>query len=685
MKTLLVLSEHPELAENVRAGLDSGLYRVLHRSSAEEAEPILAHELADACLVDMESSGVQGLWFLEKLSRFSNQVPIVVAIGVSEPEWEEEAYLLGIRHVIAKPVRPRLLNAILQTLWREPHNLSPQTNRPVPSVPVEPASVAPPVVSLSPVQNMGALRSFSGILTHSLDSNALLRQFLLQLRELFSINRAAIFIRTESAPHREQRLRLACSVGLASSLVNEIELSLASGIGGLVSRLGRIVRRGGSEARADLSAQKQFEILGGQVAVPIVDRDSVLGMAVFDARITGENLGNHELELIFHLLEQVGLALRNIWLHDQLAANNRMLGGILRELNCGCVVVSRDLVVLHTNKTARKYLARPTATGGDLQFTDLPEVLGSKVYHVLKTGAAVANLRYRPSEPAGATYNVNVVPFQAVAAGTPDSALLMLEDLSQAEQLRRLELEAADLRLLKSMADRCTAEINNSIVGISVHAQMFAERWRDADFRNSLQNAMVLGLERTTRLTSQMDYLARDAKKKSEPVAIKELLEHAYQQASKYFESQYEPAKRPQAIRMDKVAKGLTLNGDPAGLRLAFSELFLNAFLANKESNKEDSRVQIRIATEAGERDRTVARIEIEDDGSGFNADTAKHATTAFYARGARGVGLGLTVAKKIVDLHGGQLELVPAKPGQGGVVRVTVPVEAVERTETSH
>ncbi len=99
-------------------------------------------------------------------------------------------------------------------------------------------------------------------------------------------------------------------------------------------------------------------MLGAQVAVPILDRETVLGVAVFDGRITGEPLVNSELELIFRLLEQLGLAIKNIWLHDQLAGNHEMMADILRELSSACVVVSRDLTILHANKTARRYFGR---------------------------------------------------------------------------------------------------------------------------------------------------------------------------------------------------------------------------------------------------------------------------------------------------------------------------------------
>ena len=189
-------------------------------------------------------------------------------------------------------------------------------------------------------------------------------------------------------------------------------MSLDSGIGGQVSRLGRILRRDSDEARTDNDAQKEFELLGAQVAVPIPDRDAIVGVAVFDGRVTGEPLVNVELELIFHLLEQVGLALRNIWLHDQLAGNHEMMTDVLRELSSACIVVGRDLKVLHANKSARRHFGRKNERTGGLEFSDLPQTLGAKIYQVLKTGAAMGPFRYEPENSPGTIYSISVVPFQ---------------------------------------------------------------------------------------------------------------------------------------------------------------------------------------------------------------------------------------------------------------------------------
>ena len=234
------------------------------------------------------------------------------------------------------------------------------------------------------------------------------------------------------------------------------------------SGLGRILRRYGEEARNDVETQKEFELLGAQVAVPILDRENLLGVAVFDGRITGEPLVNSELELIFHLLEQLALAIKNIWLHDQLAGNHQMMADILRELSSACVVVSRDLTILHANKMARKYFAaagpprrrpgvqRPAPDPWRQSLPGAQDRLGDLHLQVRAGGFARHALQYQHCP----------VPTRAGWACRPRRCSWP-KTSRKAEQLQRLEIEAANLRLVKTMADRLTHEIGNALVPLS--------------------------------------------------------------------------------------------------------------------------------------------------------------------------------------------------------------------------
>ena len=385
----------------------------------------------------------------------------------------------------------------------------------------------------TPIRALEVLRDFSAVLTHSLCAEAMLKQFLLLLREIIGVNRAVIFLRPPfsgfgSSPEESRRFRSACAIGLSAGLLEHFELSFEAGLGGFLYRQGRIVRRDSEEVLDDVEMQKEFELLGVQVAIPILDREALIGVAAFDGRVTGEQLGNAELELIFHLLEQLGLAVRNIWLHDQLAANHEMMADILRQLSSACVVVSRDLAILHCNKTARQYFGKAGRRNAELEFSDLPQVLGGKVYQVLKTGTAIATFKYHPGDSPQTIYHITIVPFQRQDSPLPNSALLVVEDHTQAQQLQRLEIETANLRLVKTMADRLAHEIGNAMVPLSTHQQLLAEQYKEPEFRASLSVALSDGVKRVSRLINQMRFLARDGVEPRDAFPLAPLIEEAY-------------------------------------------------------------------------------------------------------------------------------------------------------------
>lgn len=677
MKTILILSSHPDFADVVRSGLNPEQYRVVHRISVDEAEPLLAHSLVSACVIDIDLVGVDGIWMIERLRRRDPKVPIIACTGDSQPEWEEEAFLHGVTHVLTKPVRARLLNWLFDRVLSAPAQPKTVIHQPTPS----PSPSQIPLFRgteqdrfTNAAQTLDVLRDFSSILTHSLDAEAMLKQFLLFLREILSINRAAIFLNRPCTPLTEilspedsRRLRSAAAIGLSSGLLEHFELSLDSGIGLQLSRLGRILKRESEESRVDPEVLKEFELLGAQVAVPIPGREGIIGVAVFDGRVTGELLVNVELELIFHLLEQVGLALRNIWLHDQLAGNHNMLADVLRELSSACVVVGRDLKVLHANKAARRHFGRKNQRTGEIEFSDLPQILGAKIYQVLKTGAALDPFRFEPENSPGTVYSVSILPFQQGNSKVPISALLTADDLTQGEQLRKLEVEAANLRLVKAMADRLAHEIGNALVPLSTHQQLLAEKFEDKEFRESLGDAMADSVKRVTRLVNQMRFLAREDAVSLEAFSVDALIEEAYQEARKH-----QPTEKAQ-LKYDLGGKPLIITGDRAALKHALSEIMLNALQANPKAPS----VGVRLRSEPGIAGGQDLQIDVEDNGGGFSDETARKVPAPFFTTRHVGLGLGLTVSRKIIETHHGKLEIIPPREGHAGMVRVSLPIES--------
>jgi signal transduction histidine kinase len=442
-------------------------------------------------------------------------------------------------------------------------------------------------------------------------------------------------------------------------------LSLGAGIGGALHRHGRILRATAQESIASREISKEFQLLGAEVAIPILDRESLLGVAVLDERLTGEAYTNEELSIIFHMLEEVGLSLRNTWLHDQVQANQGMLGDILGHLGSGCLVVGGNLATLHANSSARRFFLYDRPGKTHLEFSDLPQALGSMVFTVIKTGVSLPAFKFQLPHLADQYFRIAISPFRMQDASGTHAALMIIEDITEHEHAQRLEIEATRLRLVKSMAEHLAHEIGNSLVPLSTHQQLLKDSIGDPEFQESLSAALASGVKRISRLSNQMMFLAREWQGEFlESVQISDLIVEAFHEAHTFH-----PGKKlAQLSFASKELVDWKVTGDHKALRHAFSEIILNALQANPD----DPNVQVQLIQKNG--DEPSMSVEVRDSGKGFSAEAAERGPEPFFSTRNVGLGLGLTVSRRIIESHHGKIEIAPSEDGEHGMVRVSLP-----------
>lgn len=102
-------------------------------------------------------------------------------------------------------------------------------------------------------------------------------------------------------------------------------------------------------------------------------------------------------------------------------------------------------------------------------------------------------------------------------------------------------------------------------------------------------------------------------------------------------------------------------------------QVFLNLFVNAAQAIDGDG--VLRIRAHAGEGGVVV---EVGDTGRGIAPDHLAKIFRPFFTTKPRGVGLGLglSICKRIIDRHGGKLE-VSSPPGAGTIFRITLPLEA--------
>jgi len=121
------------------------------------------------------------------------------------------------------------------------------------------------------------------------------------------------------------------------------------------------------------------------------------------------------------------------------------------------------------------------------------------------------------------------------------------------------------------------------------------------------------------------------------------------------------------------------ISADPVGLRQAFTNLLTNAIDAVPEQSGAIT------VTSRYEPDHHRVLVEVTDNGPGIEADKLADIFKPFWSsKGHKGTGLGLAVAKKVVDEHGGSIDISSAV-GEGATFRIRLPeIQDAEPGDTS-
>jgi signal transduction histidine kinase/CheY-like chemotaxis protein len=154
-----------------------------------------------------------------------------------------------------------------------------------------------------------------------------------------------------------------------------------------------------------------------------------------------------------------------------------------------------------------------------------------------------------------------------------------------------------------------------------------------------------------------------------ERVDLNVVLAHSVEAAQPLIE-----ARRHQ-LMVEKAPQPVWLNGDFARLMQVMSNLLNNAM----KYSDEGSRIEIRLAAREG-----AAQVVVRDDGIGIDPALLPHIFELF-AQGQRtldraqgGLGVGLTVVHRLVELHGGTIRAKSDGPGCGAEFEVTIPCISV-------
>lgn len=123
------------------------------------------------------------------------------------------------------------------------------------------------------------------------------------------------------------------------------------------------------------------------------------------------------------------------------------------------------------------------------------------------------------------------------------------------------------------------------------------------------------------------------------------------------------------ALKFTPVASALRVRGDPVQLQQVILNLIINAIDAISEAEAKMREVTVTTALSG-----SFAEIRIGDSGPGIAAGDLKNVFDPFFTTKPQGMGMGLAIAKTIIEAHRGQI-IAENRLSGGALLTIKLPL----------
>jgi len=240
--------------------------------------------------------------------------------------------------------------------------------------------------------------------------------------------------------------------------------------------------------------------------------------------------------------------------------------------------------------------------------------------------------------------------------------LLVGNDITFLKEAQERALQSERLAAIGQMVTGLAHESRNALARSQACLEMLALTVKDRP------NALAL-IERLQNAQDHLHYLYEDVRGYASPIKLEKSLRDLaaiWREAWNQLES---ARKGKEAVLRETIEQNdLRCNVDPFRLGQVFRNIFDNAIAACSPP------IMIEIdAVAVTLGNRASLRISVRDNGPGIRLDQRPKVFDPFYTTKAKGTGLGMAIAKRIIEAHEGQIEIGDTE-GPGAIFRITLP-----------
>lgn len=629
---ILLVDDEPGIRKVVGITLADMGYDLIEAANGDEALELFRQHRPPLVLTDVRMPGTDGLELLRRIKEESPATEVILVTGHGDMEVAVAGLKLGACDFISKPAGPDALEVAISRAAER-------------------------------IDTRERLRR------HTEELESLVRE---QSQRLLALER-------QSAARQAVEGLSQAMGGLAGELAGDF--ALFNGLPCLVSiqdreqrvlsangpyreRFGERVGLPGYEVYAGLASKPENSPVGRTLATGegqrlregvITPDESLTAVTVHTAPIKG---AGGEVELVLELLVEAGEVQR---LQDELRLSRRRYQQLFDEAPCYIAVLDRSLRIQAAN---RRYAAEFGQHEGGLCYQvacGRPRpCFGCPALKTLEDGQShqgELTVRGKGGEP------IHVVVWTAPIRNEHGEIEGVMEMGTDITALARMQDHLASLGML-------IASLSHGIKGLLTALDGGVYKV-NAGFRNGDSAMVQAGWSKVTGLIGRIKgmvldilFYAKERELKLRDLPVADLVRQVAEAAAPKAEKQGVTLR----VEMDEDLGNCRM--DEVVLAAALVNLLENAMDAcGDDCGKPEHEVVFRARNDA-----SGVLLEVEDNGCGMSADTLNRLFSVFFStKGSRGTGLGLFIAKKAVDQHGGRIGAV-SDPGLGSTFRIWLP-----------
>lgn len=657
---ILVVDDEKGVVHSCVRILERQGFTVSGLTDSQAAPDLLRQESFDLLLTDIKMPRLDGLELLRLAKEIDPHLTVVLITGYGTMEDAINAIRLGAQGFLMKPFEPEeLVSTIKDNLARRTHlqdSLRLQTLLPlleinqILQVAGGETSLVQRVLEIARRETRAARLAWLSCQPHAVKS-------------------AFQTVKTLNQPDNQPQLKLVelavvCQNGFQPSQLRQTTIDTVLAGGQPHWLLG--------DGTLTAALKGQSNVVGA--LFPLVIKGAVVGILTAEAGNGGSGgpFNQISLDLLLVLAGQLAIMLENVQLFQQTEALRRFNEDIILNMTNGLIAIDQNGYVTAFNPAASTMLgnqAEETLWQPLHQLTSQCEDLIRIFNETMTTGKSYAHqeitLRHRDGETR--PVSVSTAPLGTGAAGGRSVGVVgVLEDLSEIKAMEAERRRLDRLAALGEMSAVVAHEIRNPIAGIAAGID-YLTRNAPKDSPEYEGAAMMRGeIQRVNHILEDILFVARPTRLRLANEDVSQILDSVLKRCGSQVEesrvkvishySENLPQLKVDRQRLEQVFTNLIINATqamPQG-----GELSLQTGLAPGQNGKASEQVMIVIA----------------DTGPGIPAEAQQQIFEPFFTTKTRGTGLGLTVARRIIEEHGGTIK-VQSESAQGTCFVINLPV----------